>query len=306
MRPPRPAPNLLRPMPTRIAFAASSDFLDLDDSWPLIRGAVEEAGMTPEVVAWDAPPGQVDWGRFDLVAAHYVWGYVLARGRFLEWAGHVADRTRLVNPLPLLRWSSEKTYLADLHRAGVPVVPTVWVPPGGQWSPPAGEFVVKPTVASGGMGAARYGPEDPSATVRAHVAALHDSGHTVMVQPYKSSVDTSGETALVYFGGRFSHALRKGALLRPGAGIVERLWEQQVITATEPTVAERRVGDMVMRFVAERLGPAVYGRVDMVADGSGGPVVLEVELVEPSLFLTPSTGGAGRLAAVLHREIDRV
>ncbi|HET6964475.1 MAG TPA: hypothetical protein VFH58_06850 [Acidimicrobiales bacterium] len=285
----------------QIAFAASTDFVDLDDSWPPLRAELERVGVQAHVIPWDAAGSDIGWGDFDLVAANYTWGYVVARDRFLEWAGRVSAATRLVNPLPHLAWSSDKTYLADLDEAGIPVVPTVWVAPGDDWEPPGGDdgYVVKPTVASGGMGAARYRTGDPVHQARGHVDALHEAGHTAMVQPYQSSVDRSGETALVYLGGALSHALRKGPLLRPGAGVVERLWEQQVITPATASGAERALGEAVMAAVGERLGPTSYGRVDMVPGPLGDPVVLEVELVEPALFLQHSEGSASRFASVL-------
>ena len=280
----------------RVAFATTEECGDLDDGWPGLRDAVLSVGLEPSVVFWDDPG--VGWDAFDIVVAIYVWGYVLRRGPFLDWVDRVAAVTRLVNSAAVLHWNSDKTYLADLAADGIPVVPTTWVPPGAPWCPPSDDYVIKPSVASGGIGAARYVTQALDVAER-HVHALHDDGFTVMVQPYQPAVDTVGETALIYLDGAFSHAAGKSALLRADVGVTERLWEQQVITAVEPTDRQRAVAEDVMRVVAHRFGSTGYGRVDLVDGADGHPLVLEVELVEPSLFFAQASGSAGRLAAYL-------
>jgi hypothetical protein len=122
-----------------LALAASQGFGDLDDGWPLLQGALVAAGFDAQVVIWDDP--MVDWQSFDLVTVNYAWGYVTRRREFLDWAATVATETRLVNPEPLVRWNSEKTYLADLAADGIPIVPTWWVPPGAAWAPPSDDYV---------------------------------------------------------------------------------------------------------------------------------------------------------------------
>lgn len=270
--------------------------LELDAGWPLLRDAVAAAGLEPAVAAWDDPA--VDWASFDLVVANYTWGYVLRRERFLDWAATVAARTRLVNPEPVLRWNSDKAYLADLAAAGVPTVPTTRVPPGAAWEPPARDYVVKPSVSSGAIEAARYVAQGVEAA-RAHVARLHGQGQTALVQPYLRAVDDGGETALVHFGGRFSHALGKAALLEPDAGTIFGLWERQVVTPRTARADQHTVAERALRAVHRCAGPTVYARVDLVDGDDGRPVVMEVELVEPSLFLDLTPGAANRLADAL-------
>ena len=281
-----------------VGIAASADFLDLDDGWPALRDALRAAGLHWRVAVWDDP--SIDWSRFDLVAAMYTWGYVTCRSAFLEWAEQVETSTRLVNSAVHLRWNSDKTYLAELADIGVPVVPTAWVAPGETWWPPAQDYVIKPTVGSGGQGAARYRAGDRE-VADDHVRRLHRGGHTVMVQPYQQSLDTAGETALVFLGGRFSHAVNKSALLIADAGEAERLWEQEVITPTAAPAASRQLAETVMATVVTKLGSTPYARVDLVQDDDGRPRVLEVELVEPSLFLASADGSAQRFAAILRR-----
>jgi hypothetical protein len=283
----------------RVAFAAGPDALDLDAGWPLLRDAAGAAGLEPAVEVWEDPA--VDWAAYHLVVAMYTWGYILRRSAFVGWAEEVARRTRLVNPAPVLAWSSDKAYLADLAAAGLPVVPTAWVPPGGAWDPPGRDFVVKPTVASGAIGAGRYATHGLDAA-RRHVERLHAEGHTVMVQPYVRSVDAHGEAALVFLGGELSHAVGKHAVLEPGVGPVFGLWERQVVEPLAARADQRALAERVLRVVQERLGPTAYARLDLVDGEDGAPMVIELELIEPALFLDRAPAAAGRLAGALRRE----
>ena len=280
----------------RVGVAASSEFPELDAGWPELRAALTAAGLDPVVVAWDQE--SAGGGTLDLVIVNYCWGYVTRVGAFLAWAERTAARSLVMNPLPVLRWNSDKVYLGDLAAAGVPTVPTRFIAPGEAWSPPAGDYVIKPSVGSGGWGAARYARSDRQAAER-HVAALHEAGQTVLLQPYQQAADTAGEIAMVFFGGQFSHAVHKAALLEPDRGPAEALWEREVIAPTTPSASHLKLAKAAMAAVARRLGETAYARVDVIDGNDGAPVVLEVELVEPSLFLPAAEGAADRFARVL-------
>jgi hypothetical protein len=129
-------------------------------------------------------------------------------------------------------------------------------------------------------------------------------GRTVMLQPYLSSVDTAGETALVYLDGAYRHGLRKGPLLERGARLVAGLFAPEAMTAAEPTDAELAVADRAVAAVEARFGRLAYARVDLVADERGAPFVLEIELTEPSLFLAEAGASAAPLAGALRRLIE--
>jgi glutathione synthase/RimK-type ligase-like ATP-grasp enzyme len=276
--------------------ATSEEFLDHDDNWPLLREALAAEGTASSVAAWTDPT--VDWEAFDLVLAMFAWGYVSDRRRFVAWAHEAEGGTRLVNSAAVLEWGSDKRYFIDLAAAGVPIVPTEWVPPGGEWRPPSNDYVIKPSIANGGGGAARYVDQDAT-HADGHIRRLHADGQTVMVQPYQETVEVEGETALIFIGGDYSHAIHKGALLRADVGVTERLWERQVIAAAEPRPDQHRLAETVIGAVSRLVGPTTYARIDVV-DGPGGvPLVLEVEVVEPSLFLTHCPDAARRLAAQL-------
>jgi glutathione synthase/RimK-type ligase-like ATP-grasp enzyme len=163
--------------------------------------------------------------------------------------------------------------------------------------------VIKPCVASGGIGAARYVAQGIDVAER-HVRRLHDEGQTVMVQPYVPSVATDGETSLVFLGDRYSHAVTKGAVLDADVGVRDRLWERQVVTAGSALRTEQELAADVLRLIHGRFGATAYARVDLVDLVDGKLAVLEVELIEPCLFLTLAAGSARHLAERLQRCLD--
>lgn len=200
----------------------------------------------------------------------------------------------------MIAWNTDKHYLGELAADGLPVVPTAFVGPGEPFAAPdAPQLVVKPTVSAGSLDTARYAAEDHEAAA-AHVERLHVKGRSAMVQPYLEGVDVSGETALLYLGGELSHAIRKGPMLTATGGTApgEDLFVHEEIAPREPSAAERAIGERVVALVTERFGPLLYARVDLLPS-PGGPVIIEVELTEPSLFLSQSAGAPARLAAAI-------
>lgn len=289
----------------RVGIATAAALPELDEDGPMLLAALARAGIDGEPVVWDAP--RDDWSAYDGVVLRSTWDYATRRDEFLAWAGSVASVTRLWNPLPVVEWNTDKRYLRDLAAAGVPVVPTSWVEPGESFTPPAtGEYVVKPVVSAGARDTSRYlaGRDDDRAARHAHdLAAV---GRAVMVQPYLAAVDgEEAETALVHIGGAFSHAIRKGPLLRLRDAPVEGLSAEEDIRAWGATADQRAVADAVLAVLADRgWQDLLYARVDLVRDAAGHPVVLEVELTEPSLFLLHDAAAADRLVAALLRELQ--
>lgn len=275
----------------RVVVATSEGFEDLDESWPLLARALEDDGCGWTLAAWNDPA--INWSACDAVLVNYAWGYVAARDAFVSWAAEVQKTTVLVNAYPVLEWNSAKTYLGDLEADGVPIVPTTFVPPGEAWRAPDGDFVIKPAVANGGLGAARYATRQGAAHV--HVRRLHEQGQTVLVQPYQRRVDQIGETALVYIGGDYSHAVTKQPLLRADVGVIERLYEQHQIAPVAPRPEQLDAAERALSAAQGLLGTLGYCRVDLVDDDEGRPLLLELEAVEPALYL-PDLAVARRLA----------
>jgi glutathione synthase/RimK-type ligase-like ATP-grasp enzyme len=158
------------------------------------------------------------------------------------------------------------------------------------------EVVVKPTVSAGSRDTARFSPGEED-RARALAAAIEASGRTPMVQPYLPSVDVRGETALLFFGGSFSHAIHKGPILRPGEDPTTELFAAEEIAPREATAQERAVAERVLGFVDRDL---LYARVDLVEDEDGRPRVLELELTEPSLFFEHAPDSASRFARAVN------
>jgi glutathione synthase/RimK-type ligase-like ATP-grasp enzyme len=283
-----------------VALACSEVGLAHDPDLVPAVAALAEAGLAADLVRWDDP--DVDWSGFELCVVRSCWDYSWRRAEFLAWAGQVP---RLRNDARVLAWNTDKTYLRELERQGVPVVPTVWDPSTADELPDAQEWVVKPSVSAGSRDTARW-PDRTAAL--AHVRQLRETGRTAMVQPYQPSVDAEGETALLHLGGSFSHAVRKGALLIRGEGVRQDRQSRGSLDPVEASVRQREVGRLAYDAVAAALpdaAPLLYARVDVVAGPDGEPLVLEVELAEPSLFLSQGVGAPARFADAVRAAIAR-
>ena len=284
---------------TRIALASCAEMPGLDDEGQLLLAALRERGADAEPVVWD---GDDAWEDFDLVVLRGTWDYAERIGEFLAWTDHVAAVSRLLNPAPVVRWNTDKRYLAGLESAGVPIVPTQFLEPGAE---PRHRFedvehVVKPVVSAGSRDTLRIGVHQVDRS-RAHTASLLHRQRPVMVQPYLHEVDEHGETALLYLDGTFSHAMRKGPLLTPDMELVDGLFAQEDMSPREPSDAEREVAEAVLAAVPEQYGDLLYARVDLLPSPDG-PRLLELELTEPSLFLEHHLPAVDVLAdAVLRR-----
>jgi hypothetical protein len=238
----------------------------------------------------------VDWAAFDLVVLRSPWDYTGRHEEFLTWCDAVGER--LLNPPEVVRWNTDKRYLADLDAAGLPVVPTTFLEPGSPVVLTDGPCVVKPVVSAGSRDTARH--DHPRAATE-HAQALLDDGRRVMVQPYVAEVDTAGETALLYFDGVFDHAIRKAPLLTGGLAAVENgLFAPESIEPRTPRPEELAAADAVMAEVERRFGRLLYARVDLLG---ADPVVLELELTEPSLFFGHSDGAAARYAEAIRARV---
>lgn len=276
----------------QVALATAAQLPDLDEDGAALLEALDAEGVRAAPVVWDSG---ADWAAYDLVVVRSTWDYDRRREQFLAWAASVP---RLANPAEVLAWNTDKTYLQALASAGVPVVETTWLVPGDVFTPPAGPYVVKPTVSAGARDTAAY---DGGADATAHVQRLLAAGRPVMVQPYLSQVDVLGETSVLCFEGEVSHAASKSALLQVGAGVRNDIDSRAFVTPTEPTGAQVDLATAALAVVGQ---PLLYARVDLVP-GPDGPLLLELELTEPSLFLRHAEGAAARFAAAVRRRADR-
>jgi len=283
----------------RIAIVSAISAFGQDADTPLLVDALGRRGARVEHLAWDDT--SVSWGRFDAVLLRSPWDYTSRLEAFLAWAHRCAAATRLFNGDGVLAWNADKRYLADLAGRGIATVPTAWAAPG---EPPrlpgSGEFVVKPAVGAGSRGARRFAPDQHEAAI-AHAAAIAVDGAWVMVQPYLEGVDILGERALVHFDGRFSHAVRKAAMLAADGSVTCSLKSPATVSPVQATRDEQAFARRVIDAAQAHLGldrPPLYARVDLLP-GNGEPCLLELELIEPSLFLDTDPASAARLADAL-------
>ncbi|MFH7597072.1 hypothetical protein WDV06_18505 [Streptomyces racemochromogenes] len=301
-------------MGNHVALATDTTSLPIDHDMPLLLEACRAAGVRAEICSWEDP--DIDWGSFDAVLLRSPWSYVEQLPRFLRWCEHVTAVTHLLNPLPVVRWNLDKSYLGDLDAAGVPVVPSSFVAPGAEPAdalraflerhPASAEFVVKPTVGAYSRDVQRYSRAQEPEAVR-HIAKLLRQGCDALIQPYLDAVDRDGETDLIYFDGAYSHAIRKRALLLPD-GTVD-VPTQDARTARDAAQDERAVASAALRAVVARLElerPLLYGRVDLIRDGDGRPVLLELEVCEPSLSMPFAEGSATRFARALAARLEDI
>ena len=288
-----------------VALVKAREARGLDEDMPLLEAALEAAGAQSQIVDWD--DGEVDWGAFGLALLRSTWDYTDRLREFLIWVDAAARRTALLNPPSVVRWNTDKHYLAELARADVPVVPSTFIEQGESADRAvrdflalhdSAEFVVKPSVGAGSRDTQRHfrGQVEPAV---AQAQRLLDSERSVLLQPYLDSVDRDGETALIYFAGQFSHAIRKGPLLPPGlAGSpAVGLFAPEKIAPRTPGVDELRVAERVL--AALPFAAPLYARIDLIRDAAGAPTLLELELTEPSLFFAHAPGAAERFTSVV-------
>ncbi len=284
-----------------LALVVDADHLDEEDSQELLAPALAARGLSAALVAWDDPT--VDWSAFRLCVIRATWDYHLRLPEFLAWAERIAARTVLWNPLDLVRWNTHKRYLRDLERQGVAIVPTVWAPQGTTldlaalladrgWT----RAVVKPAVSASAY-ATRLVTSETIAQGQTHLDTLL-AARDMMVQPFLTSVTTTGERSLVYFDGVLSHTILRSPALGVDIGGVDIGEESRLIAndAEEAAFAEH-----IMQAVN---GETLYARVDIARDDAGDLRLMELELIEPWLGLDLALEAATRFAAAIARRLD--
>ena len=284
---------------SRVALVTCSELPGADGDTRLLFDPLEAHRVEAVPAVWDDP--SVDWSSFDLSVVRSCWDYPTRRSEFVSWAARVP---RLENPARVLEWNTDKRYLAELSARGIPVISTTWVRPNDIWQPPGeAQYVIKPAVSLSALDSGRYDLGDAAQRRLAarHVRRLQAAGRTVMVQPYMTRIDDHGETSLVFIAGWFSHAMRRGAVLDgPDRGVDKRFTPDGGLDLRrrEPSPEEMALAQRTLDVIpgADRL---LYARVDLVLGGEGTPLVMEVELTEPHLYLGMVPEAIDRFAAAI-------
>ncbi len=255
----------------------------------LLADALHRRGMFARFAPWN--DDAIDWRTTPVTIVRSAWDYYRDPAGWTAWIDAASSVTTIVNAPAVLRWNSDKRYLRDLEQRDVACVPTDIVEPGDPvplaaraarrgWA----EVIVKPAIGASAFGARRFAGAAVAGDGEAHLRMLLDRGHA-LVQPYLPAVDSARERSLVYIAGAFVHAFTKPAFSTDAAGATS-------IVAHRPSAEELALATAALAaadeavHVAETRGrtPPLYARVDLVP-AEAGPLLMELELVEPDLGL---------------------
>lgn len=276
--------------PGRVAYVTSEPRLSQWQDDLLSAEELAGRGVDVEFVAWDDPDAA--WDDFDLAVVRSAWDYSGRLEEFLAWADSLGPG-KLRNSPELLRWNTDKRYLAELDASGLPVPATLLIAPHGPVPDFGGDVVIKPVRGAGARDTGRFGDESRGDAMSL-LQRLGDQDEVAMVQPYIEEIETAGERAVVFFGGRFAYALSKKAFLPAvgvappdlSTGVAAAMHDESLVRLAEASEAEIDLGLKTMAWLANRFGRMpLYARIDMVSTRSGGPVLIEVEATEPGFYL---------------------
>ena len=273
-----------------VALASCLEIPEPDNDEELLVRALGEAGVDARVVAWDGDPAGFDGA--DRVVLRSTWNYYLSLERFLSWVD--AHREKIENPAHVVRWNAHKRYLGALEHEGFPIVPTAFVARGEAcdlerlaasrgWR----DVVVKPAVSAASYSTRRFASPGEGQDFARDLAERVD----VMVQPYLPSVDDHGERSIICIDGAVTHAVRKAPRLSG---------DDESVSRADVAVDEQSLAERVLARFRE---PLLYARVDIMRGKGGEPLLSEVELIEPSLFLIQCPEAAARLAEAIARRV---
>ncbi len=275
----------------RIGIATCSRPPARDEDIDFLLPALRRRGAAAEAAAWT--DAKTDWSAFDTVLISSTWDYDERLDEFRSWVERTGAETKLLNPPATVAWNLDKHYLRELEEAGVATIPTIWTEPGREaeiertvaelgWS----DIVVKPVVDLGARRLARV----ETAMVARILRALDAPG---MAQPFLSSLQTEGELSLIYLAGELSHAVRK----RPARG--DFRVQPQYGGSVEALEPPREAATLGAAALAAAPGDPLYARADLVRDERGTLRLIELELIEPNLYLARAPESAERLARAL-------
>lgn len=278
----------------RLALVTCERPIERDEDLDFLVPALLGTEVDVETPGWSDPT--VDWSSYRLAMLSSTWDYHERPEEFRRWLRGAAAATRLRNPLELLEWNLDKRYLHELAAAGVPTIPTVWCEPGGEaaaseevdrlgWQ----DVIVKPVIDLGARNLVRIDAELVP-------AMLERFAVPTMLQPYLPSVAEEGELSLVYIAGKLSHALRK----RPARG--DFRVQPQYGGTHEGVEPPPGASEIASRAIAAAPQPPLYARVDFLSDSAGALLVIELELIEPALYLDVEPLSAKTLARALLAE----
>jgi glutathione synthase/RimK-type ligase-like ATP-grasp enzyme len=290
-----------------VTLATWSGAPELSDDERELPAALRARGIDARVRAWDDPT--VDWEDAGIVVVRGVRDYAQKLDQFRAWTRSLR---RVLNHPDVMEWNTDKHYLLELEKRGMPIIPTTWLEPEVGYSkhqihsriPAHGDFVIKPAVGSGGRGTGRYTSTHAASRQEAilHADRQLSKGRTVMIQRYLEQIEQQGEISLIYFNGLSQHMVVKQPMLHTSFRSVDDV-QEEVASAREASEEEWRWGEQIRRaihsYIKDRLGrdeQLLYCRVDLVRDGNGGFYAMEVSLIDGSLYLGAVDGALDNFA----------
>ncbi len=273
----------------KIALVTCAQLPEHDPDESLLLDALRARGVEAAMLAWDDAAARPS--AFDLCVLRSTWNYARQPAAFRTWLETAAGATQLMNPLPALRWGFHKGYLLELAERGLPIVPTRVFEQGSSVSLSAvaraegwDDVVVKPAVSAASYMTSRFTADELSGAGQEWLGnVLRD--RDAMMQPYMASVEHGGERALIWIDGMATHAIAKQPRFADG---------RESVSPMLPVDAMERV--LVDHALGEFADQLLYARVDVMADANGAPLISEVEVLEPSLFLLQSPMALARFA----------
>ncbi|MEX2160805.1 MAG: hypothetical protein WD751_02730 [Anaerolineales bacterium] len=283
-------------MPAKLAFVTYADLRELIEGDRLAVAALERRGFTVDACVWD--DASVDWGQYEAIVLRSCWDYHLRSAEFGAWLSRLESMSAPVwNPIDVLRWNMDKTYLGDLQDQGIELIPSVWLPQGAhihlehllaekKWD----RAVIKPVVSASA---------DNTLLVSASQARRHQADFDtllqrggVIVQEFAGEIESQGEWSLIFYGGEYSHAVVK----RPKAGDFR---VQPHLGGTHAAAEPPRILVEQARSVVKAVDTdLLYARVDAI-ERNGRLLLMELELIEPYLFFPDHPEAAERFANAL-------
>lgn len=290
----------------RIAFVTQPSHPAMEDDDRPLAAALAARGATVLEASWDDP--SFDWSSCDVALLRSPWDYYRRADEFFAWLARVEGRTRILNPPDVVRWNANKKYMVELAGRGARVTPTVIVERGASVDLAAiagsrgwGRLVLKPAVSADSWETIRV--DVSNASDRARGAAYlerHRTERDILIQPFIESVDFvdggRGERCLVFFAGEFSHAVTKNSCFLGGRHVGA---EGRIVTPADDEVA---AGREVLSIARADVLP--YARVDLARGPDGRPLLLELELFEPTLFFECAPESAAVLARLIERAVS--
>lgn len=285
----------------RIALLSIEDLSDFVADDELLIEPLRRLGHVAEFVPWQAA---VDWRNYDGVVIRTTWDYQNHLPAFMGVLQEIQTQTRLANPLELVKWNADKKiYLQDIEKQGGKIVPTIWSDNGigsrqiQAWFEhlQTDEIVIKPTIGANAQHAFRLKRDSVDGGKLSEVFKTRP----YMIQPFMHGIVEEGEFSLFYFSGEYSHTILK----TPKTGDF-RVQEEHggIIQAAKPTGDLLATGDRIMQYISPT---PLYARIDFVRTGKGEFAVVELELIEPSMYLREAAHAPRMFASAIDSWLQR-